>query len=145
MYDIADIRAAIVTLLQSVKIGSNTAFAFVYDYPRPDPEGYPCAIMDSSSDDGSYLDNVTNLHEITFKIWFIQEITTQGQDASIASLDAVCQAGIQALELLSNTTLSNTVMWTVPTTGKRQQVQTPNGQVFYKEIILKCKVTYQIA
>ena len=145
MYDTANIRAQIVTLLTAVKDGSNNpVFANVYDYPNPNVEGSPCAIMDVTADDGQFLDNVTNLHVVTFSIWIIQEITVKGQDAAIGILDIASKYAIQALEKLSNASLSGNCSWTIPTTGGRKQAQTPAGPVFYKELILKCNVTEPI-
>ena len=139
MYDPSTIRAAIVTILKTI-----TQLAFVYDYPNANPEGYPCAILDMDADDGKYLDQNTNVHTITFKIWIIQEITIVGQDTAISQLDTACKYVIPALEKISNMSLGGSVIWTEPTSGGRKQTQTENGPVFYKEVILKCNVTSAI-
>lgn len=145
MYDTAVIRAQIASILTAlVDVSSHAIFANVYDYPNPNPAGYPCAIMDVVSDDGQFLDNITNLHALTFHIWLVQEVTVVGQDTAVAKLDSTSKYVIQALEKLSNASLSGNVSWLSPTTGGRRQTQTPNGPVFYKEIILKCNVTSTI-
>ena len=145
MYDTATIRAQIVSLLSALVDGSNhPIFANVYDYPNPNPSGSPSVIMDVTSDDGSFLDNVTNLHVLTFNIWIVQEITVATQDVAVAKLDSASKYAIQALEKLSNASLGGNISWSIPTSGGRKQTQTPDGPAFYKELILKCNVTASI-
>ena len=144
-YDPKTVRSQIISLLNAVRDGSNNAvFANVYDWPNPNPSGSPCIIMDISNDDGQFLDNITNLHAMTFNIWIVQEITVKGQDAAIAILDDATKYAVAALEKLSNASLSGNISWMMPTSGVRKQVQTPGGPVFYKELILTCNMTETI-
>lgn len=144
MYDTATIRSTIVTLLSGITSGGNPIFANVYDFPNPNPAGYPCVIMDVVSDEGTFLDNITNLHVITFNIWVVQEITVKGNESAVEALDGSSKLAIQALEKLTNASLSGSISWSLPTMGARKQVQTTNGPVYYKELILKCNATASI-
>lgn len=141
-YDPAAIRAAIKSVLSGI-VGSGQPVSFLYDYANPNPEGYPCIIITGPTDQSSiFLDNVTNQHSLTFKIYILQEVTaiSGGQEAAQTSLDAVAKAAVPLLEQVTNMSLGGKAIWTTPTTGDQKQAQTENGPVLYKEISLSCQV-----
>lgn len=138
-YNPASIRAALKTLLQTA-----SGVAAVYDFMNPNIEGYPAVIFDLDNEDASMLDDANNLRVITFKIWIVVEIPVNGQQAAKDSLDAQTQAVINILELKANDTLSGTVDWIIPVVGKRDQVQSPEGNLMYQELNLKCNIASTI-
>lgn len=138
-YDIAATRAALKSLLSTI-----AGIAFIYDYTNPDIAGYPAIIFDVSNEDAEMLDEANNVRTIQFSIWILQEIPVAGEQAAKSSLDAIAKAVINALELSANTTLGNTVDWTMPVSGKRQHMPTPQGDAFVQEIMLNAKVASAI-
>lgn len=138
-YDIAATRAALKSLLSTI-----AGIAFIYDYANPDIAGYPAIIFDVSNEDAEMLDEANNVRTIQFSIWILQEIPVAGEQAAKSSLDAIAKAVINALELSANTTLGNTVDWTMPVSGKRQHMPTPQGAAFVQEIMLNAKVASAI-
>jgi hypothetical protein len=134
-YDIATIRAALLTLLQT-----STKVAFFYDYRNPTIEGYPAIIFDVTNEEGSMLDSINNLRVITFTLWVVTEVKVAGQEAAKDILDAAVKEVINILELKANAELGGTVDWTMPVIGKREEVQSPEGLVMFQEIILKCNI-----
>lgn len=138
-FDINAVRAQIKTLLLSVP-----ELAFVYDFYNPNIEGYPCAIFDASSENAIMFDEVSNLRTIEFTIQILQEIPTSGEQAAKDLLDAASKAVINILEKKDNDTLSGTVDWVMPVTGRRMHMSTPQGGAYAQEIVLKANVAATI-
>ncbi len=139
-YDIANIRAALKTLIQTV-----TKVSFVYDYSNPIIEGYPAVIFDMTNEDSSMLDDNNNLRTLTFTIWLAQETKVQGQVAAKGLLDAAAKDLINALELRSNDSLSSNVDWIMPSVGQRTQAESPQGLIMYQELILRANISSSIS
>lgn len=140
-YDIAVIRAALKALLQTL---TTVASAKVYDYRNSNIEGYPSVIFDLTDEEGAMLDDANNVRTLTFTIWAIVELPVNGEVAAKVSLDAVTKEVVNLLEKKSNADLTGTVDWTMPAIGKRAEAQTPEGNVIYQEILLKCNVASSI-
>lgn len=139
IFDINAVRAQIKSLLQTV-----SELAFVYDYSNPDIQGFPAAIFDVSNENSEMMDDSNNLRTMTWTIWIIQEISVAGEQTAKTSLDAAVKAVVNVLEKKTNDTLSNTVDWIMPATGRRTHVPTPSGAAFMQEIILNAKVASTI-
>lgn len=138
-FDINNVRARIKALLETV-----TELAYVYDYANPDVQGFPAAIFDVSNETSEMMDDTNNLRTMKWTIWVLQEIPVKGEQAAKTILDAAVKAVVNVLEKKSNDTLSNTVDWIMPVTGRRSHVPTPNGSAFMQEIILDAKVASTI-
>lgn len=138
-YDIAATRAALKTLLATA-----TGVAYVYDYSNPNVDGYPAIIFDVANETADMLDEANNVRTIQFSIWILQEITVAGEQAAKGSLDAISKSVFNLLENVANTTLSGTVDWTMPVSGKRSHVPTPQGAAFVQEVMLNAKVASSI-
>lgn len=134
-YNIAGIRAALKTILTAV-----TGVQKVYDYMNPQIEGYPAVMFDVSNEDASILDDVNNTRVITFKIYVAVELTVKGTTGGKDLLDTVSVAVINALELQSNQTLGGYADWTMPVVGNRDQSNSPEGNYFYQELLLRVYV-----
>lgn len=138
-YDPSAIRAQIKTLLQTV-----TEIAYVYDYRKTAVEGYPAIIFDMTNEEGTMLDDSSNVRVITFTLWIICELPVKGEDLAKTILDNATKAVINVLELKANDTLSGTVDWVMPAMGQRAEVQSPEGNTIYQEIRLRCNVASTI-
>lgn len=138
-FNIGTIRANLKTLLQTV-----TKIAFVYDYLNPDPEGYPAIVFDVTSNKSDFLTDTENLHDITFSVFILVEIPTQGQQAAKDLLDAATNDVITALEKITNMSLSGSVDWVVPTVGPREQFATQNGMAFSQKLDVVVKISTSI-
>lgn len=138
-YDIGAIRAALKALITSVSSVEN-----VYDYMNPEIAGYPAVIFDMDSEDAQMLDDANNQRILQFKIWIACEISVLGLTAAKDSLDGVTKDVINALEKLGNQTLSGACDWMIPVIGRRDQTNTPEGNFFYQELMLKVYVTSSI-
>lgn len=138
-YDPGAIRAALKTLLTTLT-GVGQPIAFVYDYLNPKIAGHPAAIFDITNEDASMHDDASNLRVITFTIWITAEVPVQGVSGAKDLLDGAVKSVINTLELVSNQTLGNTVDWTLPVLGQRTQIQSPDGNIMYQEIKLRCNV-----
>lgn len=138
-YDIGAIRAAIKSLLQSV-----SSVEAVYDSKQTALAGYPAVVFELDREQGDILDDVNNQRKLFFKIWVIVEASTLGMDGAKNLLDAVTKDVVNALELKSNLTLSNTADWTMPVIGGREFVQTPEGLSGYQELMLEVNVVSSI-
>ena len=138
-YDPSTIRSNLKTLLQTV-----TEIQYVYDYFNPNIEGYPAIIFDISNNDNQMLTDTENLRKITFSIYILVEVSVVGQSEAKRILDVASKQVITALEKITNISLSGSVDWIMPTLGKRQQFETPEGATMSQELILDVKVSSSI-
>ena len=138
-YNIASIRAQVKTLLQTA-----TEIANVYDYANPIIAGFPAIIFDVVSEESTMLDEVTNLRVVTFQIWILQEISVLGEQAAKDNLDISVKSIVNLLEKTTNDTLGNTVDWTMPVSGSRKHIQTPQGPSYAQELTLKAQIASSI-
>jgi hypothetical protein len=138
-YNPSNIRSALKTLLTAV-----TGIANVYDKNVSNIEGYPAIIFDQTNDSGEMLDDSNNIHEVTFTAEIYVETITEGQASAITLLDTAVNNVLTALEKKSNASLSGNVDWVIPTSGRSQQIETTQGVVYMKEIIIRCKVAVSI-
>ena len=138
-YNPSAIRAAIKSLLTAV-----TGIQNVYDKYKSNIAGYPAIVFDQTNDTGEMLDDSNNLHEVTFTAEIYVEVPVEGQDTAVGILDTAINNVITALEKKSNDTLSGTVDWVVPTSGRSTAIETTQGMVFMKEVVIKCKVASTI-
>lgn len=138
-YDIGAIRAALKTLLSGISSVEN-----VYDYPNSAIEGYPAIVFDLDSEDAQFLDDANNTRVLIFKLWIACEIPVNGLTDAKDLLDSVTKDVVNVLEKLSNQTLSGTCDWLIPVIGKRQQTNSPEGNFFYQELLLKVNVVSSI-
>lgn len=142
-YDPGAVRTAIKTLLETLT-GSGQPLAYVYDYLNPKIQGYPSVIFDMDSEEGSMLDEISNMRVLSWKLWIVAEIPVEGQQGAIDILDNAVKQVINLLEDTDNATLSGTVDWTMPVIGSRQQVASPEGNLMYQELNLKCHLASSI-
>ncbi len=138
-YDPSAIRAQIKTLLETV-----TELQVVYDYRNPTITGYPAVIFDMTNEEGTMLDDTSNVRVITFTLWVICELPVKGEDLAKTILDNATKAVINKLEAKANDTLGGTVDWTMPTMGQRAEVASPEGNTIYQEIRLRCNIASTI-
>jgi len=141
IYDPAAIRAAIKTLIQTA-VG--TDIAFVYDFDNPNVEGYPAIIFDISGEDNEMMDDSNNMRKITFTIYVMVEIKVITLEVATDILDNAVKAITNLVEKKSNNTLSNTVDWVTPVIGKRQQTNSPDGNLIWQEMQLRCNIASSI-
>lgn len=138
-YNIAAIRAALKTLLATV-----TSVQVVFDYLAPQITGYPAIIFDLNNEDAQMLDDANNTRVLTFQIWIICEIPAEGLTGAKDLLDSTTADVVNVLEKLGNQTLSGTADWLIPVIGKREQSNSPEGNFFYQELLLKVNVVSSI-
>lgn len=139
VYDIGLIRAAIKALLTSV-----SSLSKVYDFQQSVIEGYPAAIFELDNEDAQMLDDTSNQRVLSFKIWIVTELPTEGIQAAKDLLDSVTRDVINALEKKTNLLLSGTADWTMPVIGARSQTNSPEGNYLYQELMLKVYVVSTI-
>ena len=138
-YDIGAIRSALKSLLEGV-----SSVSVVYDFPQAQIASYPAVIFDLENEDAQFLDDANNTRILTFKIWVVCEIPTEGIAAAKDLLDSVTKDVVNVLEKLSNQTLSGNADWLIPVIGKRDQSNSPEGNFFYQELLLKVNVVSSI-
>lgn len=138
-YDIGAIRAALKTLIDTV-----ASVGVVYDYLAPQITSYPAVIFDLDNEDAQMLDDANNTRTLTFKLWVVCEIPVDGLTAAKDLLDSVTKDVVNILEKVSNQTLSGTCDWMIPVIGKREQTNSPEGNFFYQELLLKVNVVSTI-
>lgn len=138
-YDIGAIRAALKALITTV-----SSVQVVFDYMNPTLTGYPAVIFDLDNEDAQMLDDANNTRTLTFKVWVVCEIPENGLVAAKDLLDSVTKDVVNVLEKLSNQTLSGNCDWMIPVIGKRDQTNSPEGNFYYQELLLKVNVVSSI-
>lgn len=138
-YNIGAIRAAIKALITTL-----SSVAKVYDFMNPTLDGYPAVIFDLDNEDAAMLDDANNTRTLTFKVWVVCEIPEAGLEAAKDLLDSVTKDVVNILEKLSNQTLSGNCDWMIPVIGKRDQSNSPEGNFYYQELLLKVNVVSSI-
>ena len=138
-YDIATIRSALKTLITTAD-----KLAFVYDYFNPKIEGYPCVAFDMENEANEMLDDANNLRTVTFKVYIMQEISVATRTTAKDLLDAAVKQVVNILETKTNDSLSGNIDWLMPINGKRGEVESPEGNILYQEIIIDAKVASTI-
>lgn len=138
-YDIGAIRSALKTLLESV-----SGIEVVYDSMNPVITGYPAIIFDLDNEDAVMLDDANNTRTLTFKLWIACEIPNAGMETARDLLDNTTKNVVNVLEKISNQTLSGNVDWMIPVIGKRDQSNSPEGNFYYQELLLRVNVVSSI-
>lgn len=138
-YNIDTIRTNLKTLLQTV-----TEIAFVYDRRNPNIEGYPAIIFDITKTDNEMLTNTQNIRTLTFTLYIIVEVGTQGIATANNLLDIATKKIVEAVEKIDNLSLSGTVDWIIPLEGSREEVQTPQGLSIWQKLDLRVQTTSSI-
>ena len=138
-YSIANIRSALKTLLSSI-----ASVQVVYDYQNSEIQGYPCVLFDLDNEDAQMLDDVNNTRILTFKLWIVCEIPNEGLVTAKNLLDSVTTDVVNTLEKIGNQTLSGNCDWLMPVVGKRDQINSPEGNYFFQELQLKVNVVSTI-
>jgi hypothetical protein len=127
------IREAIYTVLQTV-----TRAQEVYNYYPTQPAGYPCIMFDVSESENSFLTNEQNKRTLTWTIYVMVTVNrlhagTMVQTAG-AALDDICDEVVDVLE--ADGSLGGVVDWSLPLTGGRDEVETPQGMALVQTLVL---------
>lgn len=138
-YDIGLLRAALKTLL-----GTVSSVGIVYDFAQDSLAAFPAVIFDLDNEDASMLDDANNTRTVTFRLWIICEIAEAGIAPAKNLLDSTTRDVVNVLEKISNQTLSGNCDWMIPVIGKRAQSNSPQGNYFYQELMLKVNVVSSI-
>jgi len=139
-YDPAAVRSALKTILSAI-----SSIANVYDYQNPTISGYPAIIFELTNEDGSMLDDITNMRVLTFDVWVACEIPVDGIADATALLDSATKDVINALELKTNQTLSGACDWMMPVIGKREQVGSAEGNFLYQQLQVRVNIASSIS
>lgn len=105
----ADVKAGIVTALQQA-----TNAKQVYNYEEVKPAGYPAITVTPSQGEGSFLDTMRVRRDFTFSVKVYQERVEVGASEAERIMTALVDQCLALFENSSNTTLSNTVVFTKP-------------------------------
>ena len=138
-YDPNAVRTQLKTLLQTVN-----ELSVVYDYRNPTITGYPAVIFDMTNEEGTMLDDTSNVRVITFTLWIICELPVKGEELAKTILDNATKAVINVLEDKDNDTLGGTVDWVMPVMGQRAEVASPEGNTIYQELRVRCNIASTI-
>lgn len=138
-YNIGAIRSALKTLLETL-----TSVKKVYSSMNPVIEGYPAIIFDLDNEDATMLDDANNTRTLTFKLWIACEIPNAGMAEARDLLDNTTKDVVNLLEKVTNQTLSGNVDWMIPVIGKRDQSNSPEGNFYYQELLLRVNVVSSI-
>ena len=141
-YSLSNLRTQIKNLLTAI-----TDIQFVSATKTSKIQGYPAVIFDITDENNKVLDSGNNERVVIFTLWVICTIGDLN-DTNILNatnlLDNISQEVVNVLESKANLGMGGYSDWVTPTSGQRQQVQTPDGNIFYKEIKLECHIGVSI-
>jgi len=136
---IVDIKALIVTKIQSIKVGSDSVFGQVTDYATGDFTKYPAVVVRPVGGAGEYVDTARNERTFSFVVDLYQEQSEAGKTKEQATdiLESVVDKLLIAFD--QDKTLGNEVQ-TVEVVEMRFDFDNRKGTYNFASFDINCVV-----
>jgi len=136
---LVDIKALLVTKIQSIKVGAVSVFGQVTDYAAGDFTNYPAVVVRPSGGTGEYIDTARNERTFAFTVDLFQEQSEVGKTKEEASdiLESVVDKLLIAFD--QDKTLGNEVQ-TVEVVEMRFDFDNRKGTYNFASFDINCVV-----